>query len=262
MRIIHRVSKNLTAEAATELVHLDIPGAQPGLFTFEINEQDERWPKVSVWVVEHGAVDIVSTAFSPEELDSAGWLELVSDWHHGYPQPDDENFGYLSATYDLSDYCRACGIGKRQVAPFQMKKEPKWGRHSIVQLNWVFDEYFVKPEIWEGVFKGFGVRSRPVHNRKGEELETVVQLVLEDEVEVGSGSVEETCPSCGATKFNHVTRGPSPPMLTKPPGEIARSRQWFGSGARAQHLVYVSQQVRQAMKQHDVKGASFRVVAD
>ena len=44
-------------------------------------------------------------------------------------------------------------IGAKQVSPFRMKESPNWGRRSILQMNWLFDEYFVKPEVWNAVFQ-------------------------------------------------------------------------------------------------------------
>ena len=108
------------------------------------------------------------TEFTEQEIHAARRCNLRSTWQHGYPQPDELNFGYWQTTYDLSDHCSACGIGMRQKAPFQMKGEPKWGRRAILQLHWVLDEYFVTPELWAGVFEPLGVPCRPVTNTKGE----------------------------------------------------------------------------------------------
>lgn len=54
----------------------------------------------------------------------------------GYPQPEDKN-GYLSATYDLADYCLRCGIGRKQSGPFRFKRAPALKNNSILQLRWI-----------------------------------------------------------------------------------------------------------------------------
>ncbi|CAN5839311.1 hypothetical protein BH10BAC2_BH10BAC2_34650 [soil metagenome] len=88
--------------------------------------------------------------YTEEEFIKSKVLGMVGDWHYGYPQPEND---YEDLCYDLTDYCKECGIGAKQVKPLRITGEPKWGRRQIFQLNWIFDEYFVKPEIYNEVFK-------------------------------------------------------------------------------------------------------------
>jgi hypothetical protein len=127
------------------------------------------WPQVGAWIVANDALDIVRTEFSNAEIESAEWLRMRGEWHHGYPLPREE-LGYLIATYDLSEYCMECGVGAKQVAPFRMRGEPKWGRRGILQLNWVFGEYFVKPSVWRDVFEPHHIPYRSVIDAKGKNL--------------------------------------------------------------------------------------------
>ena len=60
----------------------------------------------------------------------------------------DHDFGYQLATFDLSDHCESCGIGRSQRVPFRIRGEPSWGKNQVPQLNWVFDEYFATPAAW------------------------------------------------------------------------------------------------------------------
>lgn len=257
----HRVSVASSPEVSSELADLGVAVAFSGLVTFEVEESSPTWPRLRDWIARRGAVDVPTTTFSKGELDGARWLELVSDWHHGYPQPDEGTFGYLRATYDLSDYCPACGVGLNQTAPFQMTKEPRWGRKRILQLNWVFDEFFVTPEVWSSVFEPLGVGSRPVVGPRLETLETVVQLVVIGEVDVETANLASTvCKGCGRTKFDAPTAGFSPaPRIGAPvSGRMVKSRQWFGSGSRAFHEVLVTQEIRRALLAERVLGASLR----
>jgi hypothetical protein len=41
-----------------------------------------------------------------------------------------------------------------------MKREPKWGHRGILQLNWVFDEFFVQVGEPASVFQAVGVEVR------------------------------------------------------------------------------------------------------
>ena len=143
-----------------------------------------------------------------------------------------------------------------------MKAEPKWGRNSILQLNWVFDEYFVTPALWAEVFRPRAIGYRPVTTRKGTELATVVQLVVSEEVDViTQGLAREPCANCGRTKYRPVVRGESAPLATEPVGHMARTKQFFGSGASAHRGVIVSQELAAALRELNVRGASVRPVA-
>ena len=229
---------------------------------FDVAESDAAWPAVRDWAKRRKPSDSVTTSFSKPEITAAGWLEVASDWHHGYPQPEDD-FGYLEVTFDLTDYCAECGTGARQSAPFRMRGEPRWGRRAILQLNWEFGDYFVLPEVWLAVFKPHGVLHRPVTNRKGVELKTVVQLVVDEQIAVVTdGLTGQPCPTCGVTKYLPVTRGPAPALVTRPTGHMARTREWFGSGHGAYRAVLISRSLREALEANGVRGASVIPVAE
>ena len=264
MKFIHHVTVNLSGmpEARAGLLALgfDLPES---FAAFDVDENDERWPKLVKLVKKWDFGDYVRTKFTKKEIADAHWLQLVPDWHHGYPQPDDDVFGYRDATYDLANWCERCGIGMKQKAPFQMKGEPKWGKRSILQLNWVFDEYFVTPEAWADVFKSHRVECRPVMNTKGVELKTVVQLVTNAEVGIVSDGLpmeEPVCLKCGRTKYLPVARGRYPALRTAPSFAMVKTKEYFGSGASADNGVLVSQALAQTMTAAKVRGVSFRPV--
>lgn len=269
MQHIHRISISCTPQIRRELasmgvvVNPDYPLVS-NLVTFHVDEAQPEWPAFKSWIDRRRPVDMVSTNFSKKELQEAQWLEPGIDWHHGYPQPRDDEFGYLEATFDLTNYCARCGIGKTQKAPFQMKGEPKWGKRSILQLNWVFDEYFVTPKVWAGVFQKYGIPSRPVLNTKLAELKTVVQVVVEEHVAVVTkGLVEETaCTTCGRIKYLPVQRGPFPELVSEPSRPMAKTEEYFGSGGSANQGVVVSQALYRDMISASVRGVSFRPVAE
>jgi hypothetical protein len=231
------------------------------LITFEIDETHPAWPDVEKWIVRRDPLDFVMTHFSRAEVELASWLELEPDWHYGYPQPNEDSFGFLEATYDLSGYCRHCGVGLKQVAPFQMKFEPKWGRNRILQLNWVFDEYFVTPDVWRDIFEPIGVGCRSVRSPKKGELKTVVQLAVEEKISISTeGMTANTCEYCGRVKYEPVKRGPFPALRGRPTKDIVRTVEYFGSGSSANRGVLVSQRLHAALRIAKVRGASFRPV--
>lgn len=273
MKFLHRIGIQVSPERRQFLEELGLrvpegvvmPGGGDPLVAFDIDESHPNWRLLQAAFEEWDASDIVSTVFSKKEVSDAQWLNLASDWHHGYPQPDDDIFGYRQATYDLTNWCERCGIGMKQNAPFQMKGEPKWGKRSILQLNWVFDEYFVTPDVWAGVFEPKGIDCRPVVNTKGGELKTVVQLVTHAEVGIvtkGLLTEEAACSVCGRTKYLPVSRGPFPALMSEPSSAMVRTKEYFGSGAAADKGVLVSRELAHALIAGKVRGVSLQPVAE
>ena len=204
MEIFHRFAIGARFSEQFPAVGVDLPESKDLILVFEIAEDDPRWrdvERLAKYIGNGGAGHTLTTGFSRSELDAAEYLSMLPSWHHGYPQPEDD-FAYREATYDLSDYCEVCGIGARQVAPFRFKKPPSWGIRSILQLNWVFDEYFVKHEVWESVFRPYGTKCRPVVlDKTGAEIESVVQLEIPNLVELQMVDYPyEECSTCGRKK--------------------------------------------------------------
>jgi hypothetical protein len=231
------------------------------MVVLDVGEDHPKWPSLRTLVQRWKVSDSTRSEFTKSEIATARWLDLIPGWHHGYPQPDELDFGYRNATYDLTDWCEKCGIGMKQKAPFQMKGEPKWGRKGILQLNWVFDEYFVRSEVWSSVFKPRGVGCRRVLDGKGDELLTVVQLVIEEEVGIVTEELPvERCTQCGRAKYLPITRGFFPALETEPTRPMVKTREYFGSGASAYRGVLASQELASAMIREDVRGVSFKPV--
>jgi len=233
--------------------------------TFEICESDARWPQVAALVEQLQSLDMVRTEFTQRERSDAKWLAMWSTWFHGYPKPDADN-GYREMTYDPTRCCQKCGVGLRQRAPFRMAGEPRWGRRQVLQLNWVFDEYFVKPEVWEAVFRGYGIECTPVIDHgTGKELKSVVQLridVIASERLVVKEERCNTCPACGVRKYEPHTRGKFPGFASEVGGPHAlKTQEIWGSGHGAFRQVLVSQELYGAIAAAKVRGARFEPLA-
>ena len=154
----------------------------------------------------------------------------------------------------------AAVVGAARLA--KVGSEPRWGRRGVLQLNWVFDEFFAKPDVWESVFRPYGVGKRPVLNVRGRELVTVVQLDVVEVVPVRTeGPPGRLCPRCGRVICLPVTRGPFPALTREPVNAIARTRDYFGSGASAFRPVLVRSDLARALLDSRVRGASLRPVA-
>jgi len=267
MRIMHRVAFAATADERRELEALGIrpssviamPGDGNPFVALDIGEDDPKWPQLQVLLRKWGQSEHhVTTEFTKDEIESGHWL-TIGAWHHGYPQPNELDFGFLQATYDLTDYCDRCGIGLKQKAPFQMKREPKWGTRGILQMNWVFDEIFVRPKIWSSIFEPHHVACRPVTDRRGAELESVVQLVVEEKVSLVTEGLarREPCVACQRVKYLPVARGFFPPLTAQPAGAIVKTHEYFDPAAGPHQAVLVSHDLCRALVDAKVRGASF-----
>ena len=216
------------------------------------------------WAKRYSALDVVRTLFANEEMEAAAWAELVPEWHCGYPQPKPDEFGYREATYDMRAYCKECGMGLRQKAPFQMKGEPKWSRGDLLRNSTGFRmKCFVTPEVAAEFFEPAGVSSRIVQNVRGETLKSVVQLVVSAEENVATDKlVAHTCASCHRTRYLPTVRGRFPALSARPTANAVRTAQYFGSGATAHQRILVSQKIVRQLLAKKVSGVSFRPVEE
>lgn len=267
MKIIHRMAARLDASHVRELQDLGLAPVStmtmPGetiapLVVYLIDEAHPHWAAASELLGELDAYDSVDTKFTAKEIADSPWLRLGVRAHTGYPEPDSDEGGYKSVTYDLSHACDACGTRRVQKAPFRMKGEPRWGRKGILQLNWVFDEFFVQPDVHEAVFAPFGIECSDVEDARGKKLESVVQLVVDETADVGAGGLPSwECPACGSTMYNPVARGPFPRVLGIPSAPLVRTRQYFSGGGWGYQLVLARADLAASMRAAGVRGAVY-----
>jgi hypothetical protein len=214
------------------------------------------------------------------------WHHLFATGHFGFPQPES---GFALATYD-STYCDRCGIGGVQRIPFRFRSEPRARHSQFLQLNWVFDEFFVRPEVETGFKKAgvSGVAFGPaLHNRTGQVLETVQQLmvlsVLPAALDV-VGLQPVTCkpdneegpswygdgqpryapdyPYCRRIKYHWPQTQAlrfRPQAFAAAP-DIVKSFEWFGSGGSAYRAILVSERVVETVEKYRWRGVKWAVV--
>lgn len=262
MKIVHRISFSTDQKLRRELSLLGFE-VNEGFITLEINEEDSRWQAMSSFAKKNKFADIVETKFTNSELFEAEWLVMEPTWHNGYPLPDDD-FGYLNVTYDLSSYCSECGIGAVQKHPFHVKGEPKWGTKQIMQLNWVFEEFFVKPSLWKDVFQDFGIEYIPViqHN-SGKVLNDVVQLKLENVTCYDcclDNHLFSVCSKCSGKKYHPFVRGKFPSFESYSDEYPFKTKEFFGSGALASRVIIIPKKLFLRLAEKRVRGIRFTPV--
>ena len=257
MKIQHRISFNSATELVKKIKSTGVVLAEgPIISTLEVDESDGRWPDIEYIIKGCQVVDLVHTKFTAQELDKSKWLCLNSDWHCGYPMPDDD-LGYLELTYNLSKYDDMSGMGYIQKAPFRMKSEPLWKKNHFLQLHWVYDVFFVLPEVWESVFKPLSIDCIPVLlHGSDQKLKTVVQLKAQGELPVPIDL--DDYPKKG-DKYLPVTKGffPSISNTDVLDGHYLLSKEYFGSGASASKAVIVSSVFYSAVRSNKLKGVNF-----
>lgn len=254
MQIVHRISFASSAERQKELAGLGVFVADHGFVAFDVDENHDAWPALREWIARHRALDVASTRFSRSELADARWLELGAE---PLPLPEDDST-YRRPTYDLSAWCWQCGIGRRQRAPFQIRAEAI-GEREIFRVYGILDELFVTRDVWSNVFAHFGVGAWPVIGSNGKELGSVVQLAVEEEVGVvTSGLASEQCQRCDRIKYVVPDDGPFPSLTIEPVQAIARTREHFGAGPRADQRIVVSQELATAIAAAHLRGMQLR----
>ena len=262
MEIVHRISDHIDSKLKINLEEIGIV-VEEGLSTFEISESDNRWNIVKSLIEQNKMFEFVYTKFSKNEIFDSKFLVIEPEWHLGYPMPD-EDFGYLKLTYSLDEHCFKCGVGKRQRSPFKMKNEPNWGNKNMLQLNWIFDEYFIKPEIYDKIFKPLGVQKLPVlHYSSGKELKTVVQIKIPNNSEVSLYKNDlpyEKCNECNRIKYLPHTRGMFPRIIKVKGNYIFKTKENFGSGSRSYKEIIINQKLGRIFIENEVKGIHFKPI--
>lgn len=224
--------------------------------SIDIGECDERWIAVREIAARYKITDFVTTKFSEEEINAANALCIFAKSHRGYPQPSRE-LGYLATSYDLSAFCAKCGTGLRQINPLRINFKPNL-KHNIMQLNWIFDEFFVAREVWIEVFEPLGIGCWPVvFNKTGEEIESIVQLRVIHYADLNLNELNATvCAVCGKKKMSMDLRGfcPEPADI---PAPMFRSTQVFGSDFNAFNQVLISSSLYKEIKMVRLRGVEF-----
>lgn len=257
MKFIHRIvfKPDKTQRRVLQELGISVPPYND-LFVFEFDEKDEKLISLKPYIDKWQLVDNIRTEFTKKELDSASFLIWFPLWLNGYPMPD-EDFGYIGTTYQKQGYCKVCGSGLLQQSPFRLRKSPKWGSKKIFGLNWVFDEVFVRKDVYETIFKKYGIESMPVLlYKKDVIIDDTVQLIIPS-TKVFSNLKEqpyEICKICGMKKYNPKIKGLFP-SFKDPITELHmfKGQECFGSGAMSYKQIYVSQELRQEMIKYQIK---------
>ncbi len=246
MQVWHRIffSHKDNVDAVIESLkvkqkRLPIPGGGYSI-VIHITEDDPQWSKLAELVREKGAWDVFETVFASEEILSAEWVRLIPVFEQGYPQPE---ASWVRHPINYAGQCSRCGIGYRQVAPFQLAKEPRLGKHDFLCLYWTYT-LFCTPAVLEALrthaIRGYEVWEALLH-KTGQPSQVVSQLIFP--YVAGPGLLDEdklapeTCPQCGLTKYAYHRRGYMhfQRQALAAGVDIVQTHEWFGSGGYGGH---------------------------
>ena len=290
MKINHRISRHIDDPIWFELeaAGVAVDRGSSTIAVANVTEDDPAWPRVQQILQADGRPDMIDNIFTDDELDAAEWLDVMALGHHGYPQPE-KDLGYIEQTYDTATHCSECGIGGVQNNSFRLRAEPKARQSQFIQLNWVFDELFVRAAARKGLQSAgiTGVSFMPaVLHKSGQASAEVMQMQVSHVLQPGLHTDElfqVTCKAdneedatttmqrhpnlpeptyCGRVKYHRQNRGPLriDCAAFKGAPDVVKSREWFGSGGNAFRLIMVSRKFRRLVRDANWRGLSFEPI--
>jgi len=258
-RIIFRSNNKRTYEFFSNL-DLKIK-TNAGLSIIIIGENHIEWDKIRNFINDK-TLEItdfqLETHFTKTEMEHADFFAIHPSWHFEYPQPK-ENFVYEAITYNPENVCKNCGIKLKPINSFEIKKNPKWGKRNIVQLNWIFDEYFVSCNLKNQLEKNSDIKFKSVNNYKTKIiLDDIFQINIYEYIDLNmpAGTDFEQCKICKQIKYLPHTRGffPSPKSSNF---TITHSVQSFGSACNSYHAVLINKDIYNLFNRIGVNGISY-----
>lgn len=219
----------------------------------------------------------IASELEPADFDAAEWF-ITTAGEFQYPQPE-AGFGYLERTFDLGDYCRNCGIGKLQTAPFRLQRFPQQFKNQFWGIHWEHNAVFLRPTARRLLELG-GISgcdfSPVVLHKSGQEIPDFYQLRPEVTLAAGfdarnaqvvtcrqniedASNPDSAVAYCSRIKFQHPLVGGNrfDKSIFIGAGDIVLTHEYFGSGAQALQQVVVSRRFKNLVENNHLKGLKF-----
>ncbi len=244
MRIIHQIGEIWSGEQARKLSERGISVIE-NEFSY-IKVEPDVFKTIKDLVIKPHVIHAVAAEFNKDDLDHAEYVAFTGLRSFGYPQPED-TFDYLDDVYDTTNHCKTCRIvGGVQKGPFRIKTDKL--KYGAFGLEWTHDEIFLSREIYQNYFRNRGIGFKPVLiHRTGKESENFVQLEIKEvpwNFEM-SDMKFEFCSDCNRKNYSPLFLDFLPPIPKLPVPAIFHGKEYFGNGAEAFKMIYISQEIRQ-----------------
>jgi hypothetical protein len=210
----------------------------------------------------------VTTFFTDDERLKADYCIIRTDCSilSSLDKANADSYYTFKAPY-FSGFCSKCGTGWSQIAPFQLKREPKIGRNQFCGFGSGFELFCTSLVLGEfSSCKIGGFETWPLILEEGHEpIESLKQIMVTEVAEpaIAEDLVEHErycqtdCPVCGQTWHAHYIRGMLPLRRTalKPNVDFQLTNEWFGNGRTARREMLISQRVVRLILENKWKGA-------
>jgi hypothetical protein len=271
IKILNKYSIKYNYKEDTNCV---LPGFRYEL-EFELYDDMILLDEIQSGLTPYGLYEYIDTEYNKEDINTAEYY-YINVGEYQYPQPDDD-FGYLERTFDLKNYCPACGIGKVQNNPFRLKMEPKQKNSQFWGLYWEYDSVFVREETKNILEKEKiqGIHFIPVVIHKtNKPIDKFYQLKIETVLDYGFDSYNTkriTCKInneentntdikyCGRIKYHHPNKGGYlfDRAIFSSGIDFCLSNEYFGSGGMAHRIIVVSKRIYEIINKNMLKGIKF-----
>jgi hypothetical protein len=227
---------------------------------FFIYEDMKDFDKVQHELKPFEILPMIYTDWDKKDMENAEWYEIYTG-EYQYPLPDDDDFGYLEQTFDLTNYCPLCGIGKIQNNPFRLRCEPKQKNNQFWGLFWERDAIFVREET-KNILQKENINGihfiQPVLHKNGKPIDRFYQLIIENVLDKGLGksNVEKLTCKCGKIKYCFPRDDGCifDKSIFSFKNDFYVTNEYFGSGTSALKINIISKKVYEIVKKNKLKG--------
>jgi len=243
-----------------------------------LNDSDTNFTKVKPLIYQKFVTVQTGMHYTKEDLDESEWFYITTS-ESQYPQGEED---FRCYSYDLSNWCDKCGIGKVQNQPFRLLRDFQQKKDVFFGLHWVFDEFFVrssvKPILAENGITGISYIN-PIYHGSGKEIATVFQLktdfiiqptLITGDVDASAFLIDRRlwtsqekyarfCPFCNRVRYRHpqreVIKFKRAAFENVP--DIVKGFEYFEGGDLAHRLVLASKKFYDVVKKYKFRGLSF-----
>ena len=250
-------------------------GVESYFLEFNLYEDESNFEDRFKAVQKFDLFSHIGTEYEKRDYEIAEWF-LISTRQYQYPQPEDN---YLEKTFDSSNHCEHCGIGKIQNNPFRLKHLPKHKNSQFLGLHWEFEYLFIREEA-KNILKKEKIKeiefSNPVLHKKNIAIDNFYQLHVKKVLPKGlvnynarlitcklnneeDSNVDKSLKYCKRIKYHHPMVGGYVfnKEIFDDEFDIALTAEYFGSGGSANRLTICSKRFKNIIESNKLRGLDF-----